>query len=211
MSIELRLRPEKAIQAAALLLKLHGDKPMKYIGLLKMLYIADRMALEEIEQSITGDRAVSMKHGPVLSGVYDLIKGRLVVTQLSLPTAQSALQRWSRFIIKTEGNAVTLAADPGEDRLSEAAIDILQKVYQTFGHLDPFDIAAWTHDLPEWQDPADTHSAAMPIKVETILRNLGKSEKEITAIQEEIQREQYLDTTLNRLNYEDTVPESAIA
>ncbi|MEH2372401.1 MAG: type II toxin-antitoxin system antitoxin SocA domain-containing protein [Nostoc sp.] len=55
MLIQFRFHPEKAVEAAALLLKLHG-KPMKYLGLLKMLYIADRVALKRMEQPITGDR-----------------------------------------------------------------------------------------------------------------------------------------------------------
>ena len=71
MSVEFRFHSRKAVEAAALLLKLHG-KPMKYLGLLKMLYIADRITLERMDQPITGDNFVSMKYGPVLSGVYDL-------------------------------------------------------------------------------------------------------------------------------------------
>ncbi len=69
MCIQFRFHPEKAVEAAAAFLKLHG-KPMKYLGLLKMLYIADRIALERMEQAITGDHYVSMDYGPVLSGVY---------------------------------------------------------------------------------------------------------------------------------------------
>ncbi|XZO01656.1 MAG: Panacea domain-containing protein [Microcoleus sp.] len=75
MSIQFRFHPEKAVEAAAILLKLHG-RPMKHLGLLKMLYIADRFALQRMEQPIIGDRYVSMDYGPVLSGVYDLIQGK---------------------------------------------------------------------------------------------------------------------------------------
>jgi hypothetical protein len=59
MAIHFRFDPEKTVEAAAMLLKLHG-KPMKYLGLLKMLYIADRIALQRMEQPITGDHYVSM-------------------------------------------------------------------------------------------------------------------------------------------------------
>ena len=69
-SIQFTFHIEKAIQASALLLKLKGGR-MKYIGLLKMLYIADRIALERLEMPITGDCYFSMKYGPVLSKVYD--------------------------------------------------------------------------------------------------------------------------------------------
>ncbi len=185
MSIQFRFHPEKAIEAAAVLLKLHG-KPMKYLGLLKMLYIADRIALTRIEQPITGDRYVSMNYGPVLSGVYDLIKRKPI---------DNALPLWSNFIAKDEHdeNLVSLLNDPGNAELCEEEEEIIQQVYQDFGHLDPFQVAEWTHDLPEWQDP---HGSAIPISVEEILKNVGKSDEEIGEIQQLAIREAYLDEVL---------------
>jgi hypothetical protein len=67
-------------------------------------------------------------------------------------------------------------------------------VYKKFGELEPFLVAEWTDDLPEWQDP---HGSAIPIPVEEILKNLGKSHEEITEIQQEAIREAYLDKILN--------------
>ncbi|MFN9176893.1 MAG: Panacea domain-containing protein, partial [Dolichospermum sp.] len=173
-----------AVEAAAILMKLHG-KPMKYLGLLKMLYIADRIALERIEQPITGDHYVSMKYGPVLSGVYDLIKGKPI---------DDALPLWSEYISPSDKNFVYLVKDPGNDELCEEEEEILQEVYQTFGHLDPFHVAEWTHDLPEWKDP---HGSAIPILVEDILKNVGKSEEEIEEIRQIALREAYLDEVLS--------------
>lgn len=184
MPIQFRFHPEKAVEAAAVFLKLHG-KPMKYLGLLKMLYIADRIALERMEQPITGDRYVSMDYGPVLSGVYDLIKGNPVDNALSL---------WSEFISPRNENHVFLLGDPGTEDLCEEEEDIIQQVYQAFGHLDPFHVAEWTHDLPEWQDP---HGSRIPITIEDVLRNVGKSDEEIGEIQQEAVREAYLDKVLN--------------
>lgn len=184
MSIQFRFHPEKAVEAAAMLLKLHG-KPMKYLGLLKMLYIADRLALERMEQPITGDHYVSMDYGPVLSGVYNLIKGKPV---------DNALPLWSKFISHHNENYVSLVSDPGDEELCEEEEEIIQQVYQTFGHLDPFDVAEWTHDLPEWKNP---HGSAIPIPVEDILKNVGKSDEEIGEIQREAIREAYLDKVLN--------------
>ncbi|MFW6358850.1 MAG: Panacea domain-containing protein, partial [Chroococcales cyanobacterium] len=175
---------EKAVEAAAILLKLHG-KPMKHLGLLKMLYIADRIALKRMEQPITGDRYVSMDYGPVLSGVYDLIKGNPIDNALSL---------WSEFISPRKSNYVSLLKDPGNQELCEEEEEILQQVYKSFGHLNPFHVAEWTHDLPEWQDP---HGSAIPIAIEDILKNLGKTEEEIQNIAEEAIREAYLDEVLN--------------
>lgn len=187
MGIEFRFHPEKAVQAAAILLKLHG-KPMKYIGLLKMLYIADRIALKRMEQPITGDKYVSMDYGPVLSGVYDLIKGNSV---------DNALQLWSEFISPRGGKKscyVSLLKDPGNEELCEEEEEILNRVYQSCGHLDPFLVAEWTHELPEWQDP---HGSMIPIYVEDVLRSIGKTEQEIEKIREEAGREAYLDEAFN--------------
>ena len=184
MSISFRFHPEKAVEAAAILLKLHG-KPMKYLGLLKMLYIADRVALKRMEQPITGDHYVSMKHGPVLSGVYDLIKG--------LPV-DDALPIWSKFISSRKDKCVSLLEDPGNEELCEEEEKIIRQVYRTFGHIDPFKVAEWTHDLPEWQNP---YSSAIPIAVEEVLKNLGKSNEEIEEIQREVIREAYLDKVLH--------------
>jgi uncharacterized phage-associated protein len=184
MSIQFRFHPEKAVEAAAILLKLHG-KPMKHLGLLKMLYIADRLALKSMDQPITGDHYVSMKFGPVLSSVYDLIKGQAV---------DNALPLWSKFISPSEKNFVSLQSDPGNEDLCEEEEEIIQKVYKAFGHLNPFAVAEWTHDLPEWKDP---HGSAIPIAIEDILKNVGKTKEEIQEIQQEAIREAYLDKALH--------------
>ena len=184
MEIMFNFHPEKAVEAAALLLKLHG-KPMKYLGLLKMLYIADRSALASMEQPITGDHYVSMDYGPVLSGVYDLIEGKQV---------DNALPIWSKFISTRQGYYVELVCDPGKEELCEEEEEIIYEVYQKFGHLDPFDVDQWNQNLPEWQYP---HGFAIPIRIEDILKNLGKSNSEIEEIQKQAGREAYLDEVLN--------------
>jgi uncharacterized phage-associated protein len=183
MAIHFRFDPEKAVEAAAILLKLHG-KPMKYLGLLKMLYIADRIALQRMEQPITGDHYVSMDYGPVLSDIYDLIKGKPV---------DDALPLWSKFISPHNSNYVFLLNDPGNAELCEEE-EILKEVYRTFGHLNPLDVAQWTHNLPEWQNP---HGSAIPILVEDVLRYMGKTNEEIEQIQQEAIREAYLDEALH--------------
>ncbi|MEH2042205.1 type II toxin-antitoxin system antitoxin SocA domain-containing protein [Nostoc sp.] len=69
-----------------------------------------------------------------------------------------------------EIKAVSLLRDPGDEDLCEKEEEIIQQVYQAFGHLDPIEVAEWTHDLPEWKNP---HGSAILILVEDILKNLG--------------------------------------
>ena len=46
---------------------------MNYTKFIKLLYLADRAALIRWGRPISTDRYVSMKHGPVLSNVFDLV------------------------------------------------------------------------------------------------------------------------------------------
>ena len=193
-SIQFKFHPEKAVQAAALLLKLHknisGQETMKYLGLLKMLYIADRVALERMDQPITGDRYYSMRYGPVLSGVYDLIKGNSV---------DNALPLWSKYISPRRGYKncyISLLLDPGDEELCEEEEDVIREVYAKLGHLNPFDVAEWTHFLPEWQQP-DPINSRVKIEVDKLLEYLHKSKEEIDFIRQEALREAYLDEVLN--------------
>jgi hypothetical protein len=126
-----------------------------------------------------------MKYGPVLSGVYDLIKGQPV---------DDALPLWSEYISPGYTHFVELIKDPGNDELCEEEEEIIQEVYQTFGHLNPFHIAEWTHDLPEWKG---SHNYSISISVEDILKNIGKTEEEIEEIRQIAVREVYLDEVLN--------------
>ncbi|MEL6439293.1 MAG: Panacea domain-containing protein [Cyanobacteria bacterium J06621_8] len=186
-SIQFKFHPEKAVQAAALLLKFNGGS-IKYLGLLKMLYIADRIALERLEMPITGDCYCSMKYGPVLSKVYDLIKGHHV---------DNALPLWSKFIAPRQSDYyISLRQNPGKDELCEEEEEILEDVYLRFGVLDPFTVAEWTHGLPEWQQPEPINSM-IPISVADILHNVGKSDAEIEEIRQLTLMETYLDEVLN--------------
>lgn len=189
MSVEFRFHSKKAVEAAALLLKLHG-KPMKYLALLKMLYISDRIALERMDQPITGDDFVSMKYGPVLSGVYDLIKNQEIDDALSI---------WQKFISHDDNDKkfLVLLEEPEIEELCEEEEDIIKEVYQEFGQIDPFAVAEWTHNFDEWQDPKRFNKQVIPISINDILKNVGKTEEEIEMIRQEALREAYLDEVLN--------------
>lgn len=190
--IQFKFNPKKIVQAAAIFLKLHG-KPMDYLGLLKLLYMADRIALQRIEQPISGDRYYSMDFGPVLSKVYDIIKGQDLV--------EGSNQVWRQYItvrdpdyLKSKNYRVRLLKDPGNSELCEEEEDIVCEVYNDYGHLDRFFLADLTHQFfPEWEYP---NGSAIPIAVEDILKNVGKNPEEIEEICEEVERENYLDKLL---------------
>ena len=99
----------KTSEAASVLLERHGGA-MPYI---KLLYLADREALIETGVPITGDRFVSMRFGPVLSRVLDLIK--------EPDHGEDSI--WHSYIARRGYDAV-LVGRPGSDHLSEYEEDV---------------------------------------------------------------------------------------
>src|ERR1700712_384885 len=102
----MRFNEAKATQAAARLLRNRGGR-MSYMKLIKLLYLADREALARWGRPITTDSYVSMKHGPVLSGVLNLI------TDGEDPAAGQTF--WSRHISEPEHFEVSLREDSSGD------------------------------------------------------------------------------------------------
>jgi uncharacterized phage-associated protein len=185
--ISFRFDAEKTVQVAAMFLKLHGGA-MKYLGLLKLLYMADRLAFKKIDQPISGDRYVSMDKGPVLSTVYDFIKDN---------KRHATAEVWKKYISTRDmspNHEVKLLADPGIDELSEEEEEIIREVYDKWGRRDRFELVDLTHEFPEWQYP---NGSSIPIDVRDILKNIGKTKEEIEHIEEIAAREAYLDGILN--------------
>jgi uncharacterized phage-associated protein len=128
---------EKTLQAAGVLLDLDGPR-MDRLRLLKLLYIADRELLAETGRTLTGDRALAMKHGPVLGRVYDLIRGE-----------SSRAGEWGRSI-HSDGRSVVLRDDPGRGELSRREVEKLTELTDRYRNVDDWALSEATHDFPEW-------------------------------------------------------------
>ena len=132
-----RFNFDKSLQAAGVLLGLEGDR-MERSRLLKLLYIAERELLAEVGRPLTGDRAVAMRHGPVLSRVDDLIKGEA-----------ARAGEWGLYI-QSEGHAVVLRDDPGRGELSRKEVVKLTEVTDRFRNTDDWTLSEATHEFEEW-------------------------------------------------------------
>ncbi len=171
--MRLRFKEAKTIQAAARLLELRGDR-MSYLKLIKLLYIIDREALLRWGRPVTGDRYVSMDHGPVLSQTLNLI------TEEPRPGEHTF---WASHISSPEQFEVRLNRPAAMDELSEAELQLIHEVFAKYGHMKRWDLVDLVHQFPEWQDP---EGSAIPIQYRDILKAGGKTEGEIEAILQEI-------------------------
>jgi uncharacterized phage-associated protein len=161
---------EKAAQAAAYLVKLHGGR-MNAMALIKLLYLADRTALVETGFPITGDKMVSMPHGPVLSQIYDSTKW------------ETEGDPWYTYLSEKTNHEVGLVVKELKTfELSAYEIGLLDRIHKEYGHLNQYQLRELTHDLPEWTDPNGSSYAIEPT---AILRAAGKSDADIERLSQE--------------------------
>ena len=180
--MELRFNEVKATQVAALLLQLHGTKRMKYLKLLKLMYLIDRESLSRWGRPVSTDRHVSMEKGPVLSRVYSLITEEQY---------QSGF--WSEHISDASDHDVLLTADAGNSELSRAEEELVREIFAAHGHKNRWRLVDEVHELPEWQNP---HGSMIPIAIRDILKAVGKTPVEIAAIEQETESGAFADFVL---------------
>jgi uncharacterized phage-associated protein len=156
----------KTIQAIAVLFRSDLCKEMDYLRVLKLLYIADRESLAETGRPITGDQVVAMKLGPVLSGIYDLVK--------SNPCEPSI---WQNFLRK-DHYQIELTEDPGTEELSPYEIGKLLEVAKRYKDCGSHDLVEITHEFGEWQrnNPEKSGVKIQPIPFADILAAVGRAE-----------------------------------
>lgn len=169
--IEFVFHERKAAQAAARLLRRHGGE-MEYFKLIKLMYLADRRVLIETGLPITGDRMVSMDHGPVLSGVYDLIKGEW-----------AGDGSWNTYVNPRTGHSVSWTGRKDESELSEGERGVLDEVHAEFGGRHWWRLRDETHKLREWHDPG---KSSLPIDPGEILKSAGISDLDLEIVTAEV-------------------------
>lgn len=165
----------KAAQVAARLLSLEGGR-MSYMKLIKLLYIVDRRALADWGRPVSTDHYVSMKHGPVLSRVLDLINEGRDPKKSSSP--------WHDLISAPQGYEVALVAtDPPNDELSAAEEGLIDEVQRQHRQRNEWQMVEFVHQFTEWQDPGSTSN---PIDYRDILKAVGKTSEEAGQIEDEL-------------------------
>ena len=170
----MRFNEAKATQAAARLLERRGGR-MSYMKLIKLLYLADREALARYGKTISTDTYFSMKLGPVLSQVLDLITEG--------PNPEIGDTYWTNHISEPEHYEVSLKAVPSGDLLSEAEDEVLDQIFDRYGQMSRWQLVDLVHTLKEWRNP---DGGALPIPLADILAAQDKSPAEIREILEEI-------------------------
>lgn len=161
---------EKTTQIASLFLQMLGGQDY-YIMLVKLMYLTDREALLRWGRTLTFDNYVSMKNGCVPSGTLDLIK------------RQRDSHYWAKFISEPHYKKISLLTEPETKELSKMELDLIAEIFAQFGDWDRFDLAAYTHDLPEYTET----KSSIPIAYQEILKAGEKDGEDIAKTMRELE------------------------
>lgn len=161
---------QKAAQVSAYFAEKEGGT-INVLKLVKLVYLADRLSLQTYHEPITWDHLVSMPYGPAPSQTRDYISG--------IASDGEALAVWEEWISDRDRHDVGLAKEINRellDRVSDAEIQILNEVWQTFGKMNEWELVDYTHDhCPEWTDP---NGSSVRIHERTLFQIFGKSFEE---------------------------------
>ncbi len=164
-----RFGTKKIIEAAGVLLQCGSARRMKYIRLLKLLYIADRESVGETGLPIIGTPLTAMERGPVHSLVYDFITKDDRIDQ-------RALAQWQSCVRTDEAqHEVALVADPGTQSLSDYEVEKLQQVCQKYRSIGRWGVSELTHEFPEWKKHY-VEGTSRPIPFEDVIKAVGRGD-----------------------------------
>lgn len=182
-------KERRVTQMAAYLLSREKGH-MNYLKLIKLLYLADRESLKRHGHPISGDRYVSMDHGPVLSQTFNLIKGAV----------KFAEGGWNHWIADKADYSVSLKRKASRDlldELSDAHLDVLSDVYSKFGRMDQWKLVEYAHRYcREWTDPK---GSSIPIEYEAIFKALGRSPAEAKRLGARLEQERRIERLFGSL------------
>lgn len=162
---ELRFKfdSKKTAQAAAFLLKRAGGSTSKG-HLIKMLYASDRRQIRRTGLPLTGDKPYSMKNGPILSAVLDLLDG-------DKPDAF-----WNKHISTAtrDSYSIKLLEELPSDLLSEDEKQTLSKACDFFAPMSWAEVQEYFHNpkiIGEWENPGNSRKE---ILFERIYQEVGR-------------------------------------
>jgi len=151
--------PEKALNAILWIAKRIPSPTFHSIS--KLLYFADRIHLERYGRLISGDSYVAMKHGPVPSGAYDIMKA-------VRGDGTCAVEEEAQEAFTVDGrHDVIPRREANETLFSESDLECLHEAIARYGSLSFKALTDLSHDAA-W-DAADENDI---IELEQIIATL---------------------------------------
>src|SRR5688572_10648967 len=133
-----RFDPEKALNLV--LYVASGVKEPTFHRISKVIYFADKLHLERYGRLICGDSYIAMKHGPVPSEIYDMMKD---------VRGDGFSEHWqtARESFEVRGKATVVPSQaPDMNVFSDSDLECIKESIETYGHLDFGRLTELSHD-----------------------------------------------------------------
>jgi antitoxin SocA-like protein len=163
----------KAIAASGYICNLAGGS-FDMLKLIKAIYLAERQALLEWHRPITGDTFYSLENGPIVSRIYDLIRGRVMGPEM---------EAWREVFNPRQADTVSLKKLAITGPLSKREKDALASAYEKLKDLSIGEVIDFVHSLPEWKDPGKSSALIDP---KTIFYHENLGEDAVERIEEDL-------------------------
>lgn len=123
--------------------KENSNGQIKYIKILKLLFLADKLYLRTYGKTISGDSYVAMKRWPVASNTFNVIKEPERFWEL-----EDAIENTIEVDIKNK--TLTAKKEADYNYLSELELKTLEKIYKNFWNYSRNKLVDICHRYDEW-------------------------------------------------------------
>ena len=152
---------QKIVQILAYLCTKEWDK-INYTKALKIIFFSDKLFLRRFWRTITADNYSALKHWPVASKTFDLVKS---------PEEYNETYIQSYFI--RDGYDIKKVSNPDLEFLAKKEIDTIDEIYSLFWSLNYSQLIEKTHQYDEWKihEEVVKNGNARPMSIEDLFRN----------------------------------------
>lgn len=162
MTIHARLfNREKALEAVLFIAEQLPRPTMHSIA--KMLYLSDKLHLEEYGRLICGDRYIAMEYGPVPSAIYDMMKVPAGRASIDPDVDELVMEAFDI----AHGRDVVPKRAPDVSLLSESEIECIRETIQEHGRKSFGTLTDLTHDSA-WRETDENQTIALSAIVRTL-------------------------------------------
>lgn len=168
---------DKGIDAILYIIQ-NGAKPTLH-HISKVMYFADKEHLQKYGRLIFGDHYVAMKHGPVPSEIYDILKVTRGDKLLSSTPNELVDKTKSSFSVQ-EKYKVNQLREANLDVFSESDLECLDHSIKKYGNLSFDELTDLSHD-EAWEATTENEL----IEIEYILSTLDNADELIDHLQDQ--------------------------
>jgi hypothetical protein len=132
---------KKAVQALNYFaIRCGGD--LNKMKAIKLIWLSDRFHLRNYGRTITGDSYFALPNGPIPSATRDILESYLI--------PDSSIEYSSLFIETIDRYTFCSISEIDFKVFSKTDIEVLDLIYNNFGHLNHFELSELSHLFPEW-------------------------------------------------------------